>query len=247
MNDNFSEWLKGKYPEDTTQSSRLANVRRVEECYGSLDAHYRAGTYGEVLDTLIYSSHDARTNKPNPSRIPIKGDIRNNLATYKGAANLYLSFLKETAPAGDAFADDASALPLKNEISDSAQDAIKQKLSLEQDMQKALRQNIDSLGEGLRIIDGGGERIVDSGKIDITCEDDTSIVAIEMKAGTADSRSIAQILGYMGDLQEEEGDTPVRGILIAHDFDKRTKSAARVVSNLTLKRYSIAFTFENEE
>lgn len=50
----------------------------------------------------------------------------------------------------------------------------------------------------------------------------------------------------MGDLQEEEGGKPVRGILVAHDFDQRTKSASRVVSTLTLKKYSIEFKFVTE-
>lgn len=49
----------------------------------------------------------------------------------------------------------------------------------------------------------------------------------------------------MGDLQEEE-ETPVRGILVAHDFDKRAKAAARVVPTLELKKYSIEFKFTAE-
>ena len=112
-------------------------------------------------------------------------------------------------------------------------------------MQAALRGKITSLDPYLRIIDDGAERAVSSGLIDITCEDNSSLVVVELKAGKADSRAIGQILGYMGDLQEESGKT-VRGILIAHDFDQRAKSAARVVPTLTLKRYSIAFNFSNE-
>jgi hypothetical protein len=45
----------------------------------------------------------------------------------------------------------------------------------------------------------------------------------------------------MGDLHEEEGGKPVRGILVAHDFDRRTKAAAGVVPTLTLKKYSVEF------
>lgn len=96
----------------------------------------------------------------------------------------------------------------------------------------------------LKIIDDGAERAVESGFIDITCDDGKNIVVIELKAGKADSRAIGQTLGYMGDLQGEE-EKPVRGILVAHDFDQRVKSAARVVPNLTLKKYAIAFTFSD--
>jgi RecB family endonuclease NucS len=113
-------------------------------------------------------------------------------------------------------------------------------------MQAALRHNITNLNPNLKIIDDGAERSVDSGFIDITCEDDKTIIVVELKAGKADSRAIGQILGYMGDLQEEEG-KPVRGILIAHDFDKRTKAAARIVPTLELQKYSIEFNFIVED
>jgi RecB family endonuclease NucS len=79
--------------------------------------------------------------------------------------------------------------------------------------------------------------------IDITCENDEALVVVELKAGKADNRAIGQILGYMGDLYEEEGGKLVRGILVAHDFDRRTRAAARVVPTLTLKKYSIEFRF----
>lgn len=122
----------------------------------------------------------------------------------------------------------------------------RQRLSLERDMQAALRQNISSLEDSLEIIDDGAERAVNSGLIDITCSDGDGIVVIELKAGKADSRSIGQILGYMGDVQSEEDGRKVRGILVAHDFDKRAKAAAKVVPTLTLKRYSIEFKFFTE-
>jgi endonuclease len=129
----------------------------------------------------------------------------------------------------------------------SAEESIQQKFSLERDMQAALRRNIISLDSSLKIIDDGAERAVNSGFIDITCDDGNAIVAVELKAGKADSRAIGQILGYMGDLQEEEGGKPVRGILVAHDFDQRSKAAARVVPSLTLKKYSIEFKFTQED
>lgn len=113
-------------------------------------------------------------------------------------------------------------------------------------MQVALRYNITSLEPSLKIIDDGAERAVDSGLIDITCDDGSSIVVIELKAGKADRRAIGQILGYMGDLHEEEGGKLVRGILVAHDFDRGAKAAASVVPTLTLKKYAIEFKFTAE-
>jgi len=115
-------------------------------------------------------------------------------------------------------------------------------------MQAALRRNIKQLSETLVVIDEGAERSVDSGLIDIACEDsaDNALVVIELKAGKADGRAVAQILGYMGDLAAEEPGRIVRGILIAHEFDQRSRSAARVIPALELSRYSVEFHFSSE-
>ncbi len=43
-------------------------------------------------------------------------------------------------------------------------------------------------------------------------------------------------------MAEEEG-AMVRGILVASEFDAKAKSAARVVPNLVLRKYSVRFAF----
>lgn len=117
--------------------------------------------------------------------------------------------------------------------------------SLERDLQSALRGNIEQLEPGLKITDGGTERTVDAGRIDITAEDDGgNIVVIELKAGTAGMDSIGQILSYMGSIESPEG-KDVRGILVAYDFDERLVMAAKAVPNISLKAYSVQFTFED--
>jgi hypothetical protein len=114
---------------------------------------------------------------------------------------------------------------------------------LEHDLQIALRDNIEQVEKGLRIIDRGKEQKVDSGFIDITAEDHKgTTVVIELKAETADRESVAQILSYMGDLSQ--GAKPARGILIAGNFATRAISAARAVPNLQLHKYGFKFTFE---
>lgn len=117
--------------------------------------------------------------------------------------------------------------------------------ALERDLQRALRGNIEQLEPGLRITDGGTERTVDAGRIDITAEDDGgNIVVIELKAGTAGMDSIGQVLSYMGSIESPEG-KDVRGILVAYDFDERLVMAAKAVPNISLKAYSVQFTFED--
>lgn len=241
MRQDYPQWLADQKYAGGTQTAQIHRVKKVEEYYGDLEEHFQKNSYQDVINSLQYSTTDERENKPNPSKLEFKGNIRNNLQSYKNAAVRYRKFL-----AGEDFRE----LPTENQdfpIEDTLnEEYINQKFSLERDMQAALRHNIENLDSDLKIIDDGAERSVDSGFIDITCEDKNSIVVVELKAGKADSRAIGQILGYMGDLHEEEG-KPVRGILVAHDFDKRTRAAARIVPTLELKKYSIEFKFTLEE
>jgi RecB family endonuclease NucS len=122
--------------------------------------------------------------------------------------------------------------------------AVETTFGLERDLQKALRSNIEQLEQGLKIIDGGKERTTKAGRIDITAEDQQSaIVVIELKAGAANPDCIAQILSYIGALNEEE-QRPLRGILVAGDFPPRVVFASRAVPNLQLKKYTFRFSFE---
>ena len=119
------------------------------------------------------------------------------------------------------------------------------RFSLERDLQRALRTNIVQLDTGLRIIDGGVERTVESGRIDITAEDDRgNLVVIELKAGTAAPDAVVQLLGYMGAIENPDG-RPIRGILVANDFHPRVVYAVKAVPNISLKAYSIQFSFED--
>lgn len=243
MRSDYPRWLAEQKYSDNTQTAQIHRVRKVEEHYGSLDEHFSNGTYQEVIESLEYSTNDERANKPNPSKIKFEGNVRNNLQSYKNAVVRYRKFLNDnTFQGGPVETIEARE---NGEVLSITEEAI-QRFSLERDMQAALRRNIASLDPVLKIIDDGAERAVSSGLIDITCEDGSSIVVVELKAGKADSRAIGQILGYMGDLQEEDGKS-VRGILVAHDFDQRARSAARVVPTLTLKKYAIEFKFTEEK
>lgn len=243
MRPDYPRWLAEQQYSDNTQTAQIHRVRKVEEYYGSLDEHFSNRTYQQVIDSLEYSTNDERANKPNPSKIKFDGNIRNNLQSYKNAVVRYQKFLNDNTFHGGTV--EVIETRESGEIFSESEEK-RQRLSLERDMQAALRRNIASLDPALKIIDDGAERAVSSGLIDITCEDENSLIVVELKAGKADSRAIGQILGYMGDLQEEEGGKSVRGILVAHDFDQRAKSAARVVSTLTLKKYSIEFKFTDE-
>lgn len=243
MHPDYPAWLEAHYSNEGTRNTQIYRIGRVEDVYGDLGDHFRDGTYEQIISSLKYSRDDEHQNKPNPSRIQFDGNIHNNLQSYKSAVVRYKRFLNDSDFQKNVESErqnDADVFP-------GMEESARQRFALERDMQEALRRNIGSLDPSLNILDDGAERAVNSGLIDITCDDGVSIVVVELKAGKADSRAIGQILGYMGDIQEEEGGKPVRGILVAHDFDKRAKAAARVVPTLTLKKYAIEFKFTSED
>ena len=126
---------------------------------------------------------------------------------------------------------------------DSEDDSDELRFGLERDLQEALRASIQQLEPGLRIIDGGVERTVEAGRIDITAEDaEGCLVVIELKAGRAELASIGQLLSYMGSANSDSNRS-VRGILVANDFHPRLVVAARAVPNLALIAYSFQFSF----
>jgi endonuclease len=250
LRSDYRQWLEEQKYDSGTIAAQLHRAGRVEDCYGNLDEHFAKGTLQSVIDNLTYSAEDERRGKPNPSKIPFKGNIRNNLASYKNAVVRYRKFLTGGWERADKEPPLGLAIGPQVPTSTGEQSELgAQKLSLERDMQAALRLNIEQLFGTLSIIDDGAERSVESGFIDITCEDsaDGALVVIELKAGKADSRAIGQILGYMGDLADEEPGRVVRGILVAHAFDQRARSAARVVPALQLMRYAVEFRFESEK
>ena len=217
------------------------DTHRVEEHYGDLDEHYAKDRLASLIEALSYSTEDRRRNRPNPSKIPFDGDIRNNLASYRDAVKRYRNFRDSTDGA-----DMATLGHTQPENPAPVAEDMRQRIGLERDLQAALRLEIEQLEPGLTIIDDGAERSVDSGFIDITARDASgATVVIELKAGAAGQRAIAQILSYMGDVASDEDGGKVRGILVASEFDAKARAAARMVPSLILRKYSVRFFFSD--
>lgn len=238
MRDDYRNWLKQQEYSENTCATQTSQLRKIERCYGeTLDAIIARGGLPDLLRDLTYSSSDERRNRPNPSRLDIGGSLFKGLMSAKSAATLYARFLETIDQTGE-------PVPPNYGQDATASEPQAQRIGLERDMQRALREQIEDLEPGLVIIDEGIERAVTSGFIDILARDQTGcLVVIELKAGKVDSRVIGQTLGYMGDLQEEDPEARIRGIIVAHEFDTRCRSAARAVPNLALKSYAIRFTF----
>ncbi len=237
--ENYRNWLKAQNYQDGTITAQMHRAGRVEEHYGDLDTLYAEDRLEGLIRELTYTTQDRRNNRPNETRIPFEGNAYNNLASYRDAVRRYRRFLE----------DDAENSEPEDEavIENPELDVQPQTIGLEKDMQAAIRQNINQIEQGLRITDNGRERSVETGFIDITAEDsDSTPVVIELKTGVAGQRAVAQILSYIGSVMEEEGTDQVRGILIASEFDRKARAAAKVVPNLTLMRYQFSFQFYPE-
>jgi RecB family endonuclease NucS len=143
------------------------------------------------------------------------------------------------------YADSLINMIDQEEIETLAEESNEITFRLEEDLQNALRKNILGLEKGLSIIDGGKEKYTEAGFIDITAEDNNgNIIAIELKAGLAKPAVIAQVLAYMTALKNESN-KPVRGIIVASDFDDRVKLAAQAINNVKLVEYAMQFNFKN--
>lgn len=240
MKEAYSQWLRRQKYQASTISAQMHRAGRVEEYYGDLDELYARDRLTSLIETLRYSADDKRRDRPNPSKIPFEGDSRNNLASYRDAVKRYRKFRDDDENGIDALVSEG--MPPKHAI--AIEEEIGQRIGLERDMQAALRIGIEQLESDLIIIDDGAERSVDSGFIDITARDPSgATVVIELKAGAAGQKAVAQILSYMGDVAGEEDIGNVRGILVAAEFDARAKAAAKMVPNLILRKYSVRFMF----
>ncbi len=230
----FRAWLGAQDRPRKSVADQIARLRRVEQHYGDLDPLFDQDQLQGLLTTFAYTAQDQAANRPNPTELPISAtaNLYNNLVSYRYSMGLYVRFRIEGL-------DGVEELEADEEAAEGGAP-----IGLERDMQAALRRNLDQLEPGLTEIDGGNERRVDAGFIDITAQDAAgSVVVIELKAGRATREAIGQILSYMGDVKLAEPTKEVRGVLIAADFDHRTKAAASMVPSIKLKAYRVRFEF----
>ncbi|SHI65205.1 endonuclease NucS domain-containing protein [Wenxinia saemankumensis] len=236
--DAFAAWLTTQDLADTTRFMGVNALRRVERAYTiDLDEAYDSDGLDALMDSLSYSTEDARRGRSNPSKLNMgSGEIRTQLAWYRSHLNSYRNF-RQCLDGGDATAADIAGGRDDDASGDGAV------FGLEADLETALRGSLDQLEPGLTPADGGHQRRVEAGFIDILARDANGLpVVIELKAGTTRPEAVSQILGYMACIGEEEG-TDVRGILVGAGHSTRVRFAAKAVPNLALRSYSYRFEF----
>ncbi|WP_052517584.1 hypothetical protein [Archangium violaceum] len=92
MRRDYRDWLRSQGYDEGTINTQLSRVARLEAYYGELDGHYDRDHLGSLIEQMAYSVEDQRRSRPNPSKLPFVGNIRNNLASYKSAVLLYRRF-----------------------------------------------------------------------------------------------------------------------------------------------------------
>ena len=92
MRSGYCEWLEQQGYGANTIIAQMHRAGRVEDFHGDFDDHFTADRMASLIATLRYSTADKLLGLPNPSNIPFKGDIYNNLASYRFAAQHYLKF-----------------------------------------------------------------------------------------------------------------------------------------------------------
>ena len=207
----------------------------------NLDEAFQTDSMAGIYNLYKYSAQDKRDNLPNPTNMKLHREICAALGDIRSALNHYRRFCLGGSDAPIQEAPDSN-----NDTETIAEADSSTTFRLEKDMQDAIRENIAQLDPTLEIIDNGLERKVASGFIDIMAKDSNGcLVVIELKAGKAQDAVVAQILGYMGDIAQEENQ-PVRGIIVASDFNQRLRSASKAIPNLDLNSYSYTFDFKKE-
>ena len=68
---SYRVWLEQRGLAQSSADTYVSEAKRVERHYGDLDELYAKDRLAGVLQELRYSAEDARTNTPNPSKIPI--------------------------------------------------------------------------------------------------------------------------------------------------------------------------------
>ena len=110
-------WLEQQGYGAGTIATQMHRAGRVEEYHGDLDNHYTDDRIASLVATLRYSTADKLLARPNPSAIPFKGDIYNNLASYRFAAQQYLRFRDASGVGADASAPVVGATPKAAKLS----------------------------------------------------------------------------------------------------------------------------------
>ncbi len=88
----YRAWLQAQEHAASSVSTRMSDTRRVDQAHGDLDEHFARDQMAGLQQVFAYSSADQLAARPNPTALPINGDLYKNLATYRAAIASYKRF-----------------------------------------------------------------------------------------------------------------------------------------------------------
>lgn len=120
--------------------------------------------------------------------------------------------------------------------------------ALEAHLRDFLARNLDRIEVGLRLYTSdnrnGVEFPVEGGRIDLLAVDRTgTYVVIELKLSQGRSKTLGQLLYYMGWVDQHMG-APCRGFIIANEITEDLSVAVSRVPGVSLARYRMSFAIE---
>lgn len=87
----LQSWLAAR----GASTSTFSRVMRLQDTYRDLLGLYKVDRLTGLIEALTYGAADERAGKPNVSKVPIEGNLRNGLASLKNAAVLLKIYLNE--------------------------------------------------------------------------------------------------------------------------------------------------------
>jgi hypothetical protein len=132
---------------------------------------------------------------------------------------------------------------------DEAEEEADQQFATEADLRDFLAKTLMCIEPGLHLYDHDGksgvEFPVEDGRIDILSVDAKNrFVVIELKLGQGRNKALGQLLYYMSWVDQNLGNGPCRGILVAKDIPKALILAVQRVPGVSLHQYKLAVSVE---
>ena len=123
--------------------------------------------------------------------------------------------------------------------------------SYERDLKNSMINQITELFPKYKIFgenNEGVEYLVDGKRIDILLEkNDGSLLAVELKSGTANYKVFAQISLYLGLLMDRFPEKEIKGCIVAGEIDNTLKIATKTNKSIKLKTYKMKLELQNAE
>jgi Endonuclease NucS len=217
----FREYFVTRVGKESSAQSYASNLRKLDEFVGGLDEKIAELGFGPIIEWA--KSQDQGPFEDYPSNV--RSALKRYVAFLVDAADPDVGSIETTTPQEDIDENEATVFRYEREL------------------QAAVRRQLLALESGLIAADGGVERAVATGRIDVLAEAPTGeLVVIELKAGTCPAGALEQALGYTDDISSETG-KPARTILVASDFPERIRAAARRVPQVKLVTYKLQLAF----